>query len=296
MKNMSFYESALASKEPFPINFTGVDGDNLLFWLEEGTEYEHVRVELSMTDYWGNYTKDRKKNYHVENILANQVNVVVTSIDASRNLVTVSASEARKILRARERKEIEAKLDRGEEVVVTGRVVGLKGTGWGSHAVVRPLHMNILLMLPVAWFSTEFVSDIRNVCKLGMPVEVKVLSKKDFGYKKMAAYDFICSRKQLLPDPWEHLSGKIHVDDVVTVLVTGSRQKGKNPASPAVSNQTDLACIIEGLNVNGYVGVRSSLRLEPHHRYFAIVNSINIKRKRIRLIAYRHKDLDQSNE
>ncbi len=293
MRDLSFYEDALKKKEPFTVNFVGVDNDNLLFWLEESDESGRVRVELPMTDYWGNYTKERKKNFHVENVLSNDVSVIVTDVDREKNLVTVSAAEARKILRVREREDLERRLKAGEDIKLVGRVVALKGVGWGSFAVVRPVKMNIVLMLPVAWYSPEFVNDIKDVCQVGAPVEVKLVPKEGSGYKKTAAYDFLCSRRELLPDPWDNVTGKIRVDDVVTVLVTGARKKGKNPASPSVSDQTDLACVIEGLGVNAYVGVRSNLRLEPHHRYYALVNSVDIPHKRIRLIAYRHKNVNE---
>jgi hypothetical protein len=294
VRDLTFYEDNLKTREPFGVNFTGIDNENLLFWTEEGDENNRLRIELPLTDLFGNYTKERRRNYHVETMLLHEIMVIVSNIDKKKGVVSVSFSEAGKILRVREREETEKKLSAGEKIDVVGRVVAMKGHGWGSHAVVRPLKSNLVLMLPVAWFSTEFVNDIHDVCKIGMPIDVRIVPKKGSGYKNTSAYDFLCTRKNLLPDPWENIADRIHLDDIVTVMVTGSRRKGKNPASPSVSDQTDMACVIEGINVNGYVSVKSNMRLEAHHKYLAVVNSIDIPRKRIRLVAFRLKREDDS--
>ncbi len=270
-------------EEPVNVQFMGINAEDMLFWFEAGEGDARVRVELPFSDFFGNYTKERMQNYHLENYLLQDIPVIVQSVDPEKRLAIVSFSKAKAIVRARERKELDAKFSKGEEVVKVCRVRHLGGEGWNSFAILSPLNSYLRLYLPVSYFSNEFVNDIHDVCTVNSVVEVKVLPKAKAPYRS-SAYDYVASRAALMESPWQNIEGRIHRDDIVKVVVTGASPKKKTAVVP---DRNEMLCTIEGFNINARIRTRSGLRLLKHHRYLAVVDSIDIKKKTVKLTAFR---------
>jgi ribosomal protein S1 len=286
--NLSAFSKAVETHGVLPVSFAAIDYENELLWLEDGDEDERYRIELPLSDFFGNYTKERRRDYHLESLLTHDIVVVVVSVDEEKKLVRVSNSEARKILRSKERLEMQNKLTSEGKVTVMGRVVAFKGQGHSSHAVIRPLNSELRLMLPVAWVSLEFVNDIRDALNLKELVEVQVFNKSKTGFTRSSSYDFICSRKALFDDPWANVASKLHRDDIVTVTVTGT-QKIDGDNLPDFGKSVGLPCIIDGINVNAYVRTKSNLQLKQGFKYLSVVDYVDPSRRRVGLTAFRLK-------
>ncbi len=283
MLDLFSFKEMEGKEEPVNVQFMGISAEDLLFWFEAGEGEGKVRVELPFSDFFGNYTKERMADYHLENYLLKDVPVIVQSVDLDKKTATVSFSKAKAILRDREKKEIDKRLEKGEEVKLICRVRRLNGEGWSSYAVLSPLNSYLKLFLPVAYYSNEFVNDIREVCMPNAVIEVKLLKKKQTPYKA-SAYDYIVSRAALLGSPWDNIENRLRRDDIVKVIVTGASRKKKDAIVP---DRSEMTCAIEGFNINAHVRTRSALRLLRHHKYLAVVDSVDAKKRSVKLTAFR---------
>lgn len=113
-------------------------------------------------------------------------------------------------------KEINEILDKkdGSTVVVKATVKSIYGNGSRNRALLATENGLELLLFCQKW-SYEFVENLQDVTNVGEEIEVVIYSKNYINDEA----DYLVSRIDLLPNPWEGIQNRFHKGDVVVCRI-----------------------------------------------------------------------------
>ncbi|MCR5837037.1 MAG: hypothetical protein K6G88_11070 [Lachnospiraceae bacterium] len=185
------FKEALANKTSMKIRFTSVLGGKLTMTCSA------YKVQCDVSEWQGNTAY----------IVKRDVEVLVTDIDETENIVTVSIKEAQKKVAEQRRQyasEIDAEIDerikKGETVVLPAKIVKIVCNGKFSFAILQILGSKVIGRILAKDWAPNYVSNLKEVCHVGEWYDVEVVSRR-----QNSGYDnyWDCSRVSIAEDPWK---------------------------------------------------------------------------------------------
>lgn len=141
--------------------------------------------------------------------------VKVREIDEANGIVYVSQQSARQEQKPVVIDELDKKLEQAEQVVIKGKVIKIKAKENGEELGVWMdlCGVGIMGYVYIGNWKPTFTQSLKNILKYGdiydVVVKEKITHEDGFSY-------YICSRKELIADPWNaELEKKYHVGDII---------------------------------------------------------------------------------
>lgn len=222
VKDLNFYKKCMEEKKSVMVSFHQIDKEEQKYVTHcDGFKLVMpLRMLISIKD---NDTDMLWNTPVIGKRLSEEIEVFITDVDEKTGVVTCSRDFVRAQLREKEKAEIEEFLKnkkKGEKYVIKGRVSKIFGEGGRSCARLIT-EGGLRLLLYCSYYGYEYIADIRDRVRLGDEIDVAVLKPDDV---EDASCDYIVSRRDLLPSPWENLDKKLKKGDVVVAHVTGRRK------------------------------------------------------------------------
>jgi len=222
-------------------------------------------VEIEGKEY-NSYHRAKKMNKHYS--------VIVTDVDKETGLVTLSYDQAKKIAKNIMKNKLLNSLQKNEKVKLKARIMFVS---YNKRINIDIGGVGLFGYIPVDEWKHGFEYDIKESAKPGMIIDIEILKyKKPIEGKKEA---FICSRKNMLPDPWKGIEQKVPKSS--TLIITCTDKKENKFFGKSEGIDIDIYCeypdaerkivINKGLKYKGYVYAVSEERKLLKARIFDVV-------------------------
>ncbi len=224
VKDLKFYKECMEEKKSTMVSFRQIDKEEQRYVTHcDGFKLVMpLRMLISAKD---NDTDMLWNTPVIGKRLSEEIEVFITGVDEKNGVVTCSRDFVRAQIKERETREIEEFLKNkkaGDKYVIKGRVSQIFGEGGRSCARLIT-EGGLRLLLYCSYYGYEFIADIRDRLKIGDELDVAVLGPDDI---EEASCDYIVSRRELLPSPWEGIDKKLKKGDIVVANVVGRRKGG----------------------------------------------------------------------
>lgn len=208
------YAAYMESQEILKINFkmSNAEGD---LWIMDG----EVKIMLQNKELNG----VKYNTFYRASKLKESYNVKVIKIDPEKKTVFVSHFA----IKENAQKEVVEKLDsllaKDTACIVPARVVQV----YPNIIVLNIAGLNIPGFLPIKEWSPAYVFDLNEFVKRGDLIKIAVMRKTSSGGRIRKAYFswtnrgiYECSRRMIVPDPWDNMKDTFHEGDIVEVQCT----------------------------------------------------------------------------
>lgn len=271
MGSYEFYKECMEEGTPAKVVFSHLDKENRQY-----VAYDNgLRIVLPLAEYFGSGEAELEKILKTPRItqaLGREMEVLIKNVNQVTGVVTCNREGIRVILKARDKEEIDKVLDKhnNETVTVTGRIIAIIGPGSQSRAILLTENGLKLIMFCKKW-NYDYVEDLRDVAKVGDVLKVAIYARNN----TKTEGDYLASRAETLPNPWEGIDERFHKGDIVVCRIVkkwnnayGGRINGVDGilAFVAFPKNKDLRMIIDQSYVCSVGGVNAetrSFRLYP---------------------------------
>jgi len=264
------YKEAMENKELLNITFSVANNTDHVFTYKD----DEIEVRMEYQEFFIRANDDATNEKQAAGAVRKPKTVLVKKIDEENNIVYVSYIDAMKLEREKKVKEIDARLEAGEQIRVKGRVVDVRGEKNRSYAVIA---FNDSTVRGVVWcnhWSPSYTIELRGKDLIGMEVEVLIVEKIKNTRATHASY--VCVRDVLMDDIWNGIEEKYHKGDVVNVKCV---EKWDTVYAGFIEGEKEMKVrmvLPDKKTSNG-------LMLVPNLIYQCIVISVNEKEKKFRV-------------
>lgn len=210
------YKELIKTKELLTVAFATARNQEEVFITYD--EEDDIELRLPYREYFTSYNK-KENALHAFGVIRNAKNVIVKSVDEENKIVTLSYLGALAIEREEAQKQIDAKLEKGEDVRVRGIVIDVRGVGSRSFAVIRFRDSNLKGLLWIDRWSPAFVNDIKEKASVGMEIEIDIVAYNKSNVEPRCRY--ICARDVVIGNIWAGIEKRYQKGDYINVKCEG---------------------------------------------------------------------------
>lgn len=211
---LSRYETFMKEQEIFKVRFkiSNSEGD---LWIMDG----EVKIVLPNKELNG----VKYNTFYRASKLKESYNVKVIMVDKEAKTVYVSHFAIKENAQKEVVAKIDALLEQNTACIVPARIVQV----YPNLIVLNIAGLNIPGYLPIKEWSPAYVFDLNEFVKRGDLIKIAVMHKTSAGGRIRKSYFnwtnrgvYECSRKLIVPDPWDNMKDTFHEGDIVEVQCT----------------------------------------------------------------------------
>lgn len=204
------YKEYQKKDQYFQITFSQLDVSGRMVQFDHDTKLVMLATDINGSDYNPRYRADKLKGVYC---------VKVNKIDETEKIVYVSQHTARQEQKPAVEAELDERIEKQEtEIKVKGKVIKIKTkneTGQEVGVWLDLCGIGLMGYVYIGDWNPTYTPSLRKILQYGDVVEVVV--KEKVSYDNGFTY-YICSRKELIEDPWnEALKEKYHVGDIIKI-------------------------------------------------------------------------------
>lgn len=211
---LSRYRKYMESQEILKIAFKASNTEGDLWIMDGEIKIMLPNKELNGVKYNTMYRASKLKESY---------NVKVIQVNEEQKTVFVSHFAIKENARKRILKKIDDLLEQNMACIIPARIVQV----YPNIIVLNIAGLNIPGYLPIKEWSPAYVFDLNEFVKRGDLIKIAVTKKTDAGGKIRKAYFswtsqgvYECSRRLIVPDPWDNMKNIFHEGDIVEVQCT----------------------------------------------------------------------------
>ncbi len=215
MRNFEYFKKCKEDNTPVKVTFVQIDKEHQQYVAYEG----NLRIALSLSEVFGvseDALEEIWKTSRIGQALGQETEVFIKEADKETGMITCSRQGIRVAGREKAKEEIDKILDQhnNETVPVRGRIIAIVGEGSNSRAILLTENGLKLVLFCKKW-SYDFIDDLKDVANVGDVIDVVIYAKNN----TKTEGDYLVSRAETFPNPWEGIEKRFHKGDIVECKV-----------------------------------------------------------------------------
>lgn len=208
------YQKYMESEEILKISFKASNAEGDLWVMDGEVKIMLPNKELNGVKYNAIYRASK---------LEESYNVKVIHVDVEQKIAVVSHFAIKENAQKRILSKINSLLEQNTACIIPARVVQV----YPNIIVLNIAGLNIPGYLPIKEWSPAYVFDLNEFVSRGELIKIAVTKKTEAGGKIRKTYFnwtsqgvYECSRRLIVPDPWDNMKNIFHEGDIVEVQCT----------------------------------------------------------------------------